>query len=90
MLFRIEAPNIDTYGNITYVKAGQSANDLYAVKRARQLGGRVLAIDGANNRLIDDFWSGSQVETEYESRLKAEKKTYKEWKADHNTAQVFH
>lgn len=90
MLFRIEAPNIDEYNCLTYVKVGQSTNDLYAVKRALAVGGRVIAIDGANNRLVDDFWSGSQAEAQFEAKRKAERVSFREWKCQHNSAQLFH
>lgn len=88
-LFNVMTPFIDEYGNVTYNKTSQSCNLVQASKTAHRKGGRVVEVNGADNRILYDFWAGSQVEVEFEARLKAERTTYREWKLGHNCAQLF-
>lgn len=82
-------PFLDEFGGITYNKTSSSCNLFQADKTAHRRGGRVMRVDGANNVCVSDFFAGSQVEQAQEAMLRAERTTYKQWKLEHNCAQVF-
>jgi hypothetical protein len=82
-------PYLDKDGNVTYSKTSQSRNLVQASKTAHKRGGRVVEVDGHSNRIVCDFWAGSEIESRVETMLKAERTTYKSWKLSHNCAQLF-
>ena len=89
-LYNVMAPHIDEDGCVTYYRASQCRNLHTATTTAHRKGGRVVEVNGHNNRQLADFWAGSQAESQLEALLKSERVSYRDWKLSHNVAQVFH